>query len=293
MVDQFNHAYNAKVKIEVNSTKGTISKEQSIQHTNMSCTKFEFDVYSSLYCQEIVISPVHVMPPYQYVRGNKELSLHLQACKICPVGFQKVTENIRGCQCHCNEVLMKYLTGCNYVTQTVTKQHTTAWISHYLIDDNSSGYLIYPYCPHNYCLPPETRVEIDLNIPNGADAQCSNNRGGLLCGSCINGSTLSLGSTHCIECDTHWPVVLMVLIISGIVGGIILVASFLVLNLTVAVGTLNGIIFYANFVAANSRTFFPSRHFLTIFISWINLELGIDIHASLKEWMPIGRPGLN
>ena len=311
MVDQFYHAYNAKIEIEVDSTKGTISKEQGIQRTNMRCTKFEFDVYSSLYDQEIIMSPIRVMPPYQYIKETKrKFSLHYQPCKICPIGFQKFMKSIRGCQCDCDEVLIndKHLTGCNYAARTVTKQHTTAWISHYSININSSsysiypdhinssGYLIYPYCPHNYCLPPETRVEIDLNIPNGADAQCSNNRGGLLCGSCINGSTLSLGSTHCIECDTHWPVVLVVLIISGIVGGIILVASFLVLNLTVAVGTLNGIIFYANIVAANGRTFFPSRHFLTVFLSWINLELGIDtclfegMDAYWKTWIELALP---
>ena len=90
--------------------------------------------------------------------------------------------------------------------------------------------------------------------------------------------------------------VLVVLIISGIVGGIILVASLLVLNLTVAVGTLNGIIFYANIVAANGRTFFPSRHFLTVFISWINLELGIDtcffkgMDAYWKTWIELVLP---
>ena len=300
LVDQFNHAYSAAIKVEVYSTKGTLSKEQGIQKTNMSCTKFEFDIYSSLYYQEIIMSPRHVMHPYQYVGGNRtnlKLSLHFQACKSCPIGFQKIMENIRGCQCDCDQVLMKYFKiGCNYLTQTVTKQHTTAWISHYLIDDNSSGYLTYPYCPHNYCLSPEIIVEIDLNIPHGSDAQCSNNRGGLLCGSCINGSTLSIGSSNCIECDTHWPIVLVVLIISGIVGGIILVASFLVLNLTVAVGTLNGIIFYANIVAANGRTFFPSRHFLTVFLSWINLELGIDtclfegMDAYWKTWIELALP---
>ena len=297
MVDQFNHAYKAKIKIEVNSTKGTISKEQSIQQTNMSCTKFEFDVYSSLYYQEIIMSPIHVMHPYQYVKETKrKLSLLFQPCKTCPIGFQKFVDNIRGCQCVCDEVLIKHLIGCNYSTQTVTKQHTTAWISHYSININSSGYLIYPHCPYNYCLPPETRVEIDLNIPSGHNAQCNKNRGGLLCGACINGSTLSIGKTLCIECDTHWPVVLLVLIISGIVGGIILVAFLLVLNLTVAVGTLNGIIFYANIVTTNSNTFFPTNKFLTVFISWINLEVGIDtcffegMDAYWKTWIELALP---
>ena len=298
VVDQFNHAYSADIKIEVNSTKGTLSKEQGIQQTNKSCTKFEFDVYSSLYNQEIIISPIDIfMPPYKYAKENKiKLSVHFQACKICPAGFQKFTDNVKGCQCECDKVIIKYLTGCNFATQTVEKQHTTAWISHYFINSNSSGYLIYPYCPHNYCLPPETRVEIDFKILNGQNAQCSTNRGGLLCGSCINGSTLSLGSTHCIECDIHWPVMLVVLIISGIVGGIILVAIVSVLNFTVAVGTLNRIIFYANIVAANNRTFFPSRHFLTVFISWTNLELGIDtclfkgMDAYWKTWIELALP---
>ena len=46
--------------------------------------------------------------------------------------------------------------------------------------------------------------------------------------------------------------------------------------ITVAVGTLNGLIFYANIVAANKCKFFPSASFLTVFVSWFNLELGID-----------------
>jgi hypothetical protein len=54
----------------------------------------------------------------------------------------------------------------------------------------------------------------------------------------------------------------------------------LVLNMTVAVATLNGILFYANIVAANADTyFFPftTPNFITVFISWINLEIGFDI----------------
>jgi hypothetical protein len=61
-------------------------------------------------------------------------------------------------------------------------------------------------------------------------------------------------------------------------GGILLVVILLVLNLTVAVGTLNGIIFYANIVAANASIYLPSAcpNFITVFISWLNLEIGFD-----------------
>ena len=114
-----------------------------------------------------------------------------------------------------------------------------------------SGYLIYPYCPKDYCLPPNKNVEINLNIPNGADVQCAHNRSGLLCGACSPGLSLSLGSSRCLLCFTHWSEVFVAIIISSFLAGLILVTSLLVLNLTVAAGTLNGLIFYANIVAAN------------------------------------------
>lgn len=57
--------------------------------------------------------------------------------------------------------------------------------------------------------------------------------------------SLSLGSSHCIQCSNKWPVICAILIVVFLLAGIALVTILLVLNLTVAVGTLNGIIFYA------------------------------------------------
>ena len=187
------------------------------------------------------------------------------------------------------------LTSCNYTRETITKKGTTAWISHLNVD-NTSDYLIYPYCPMDYCLPPDATVEINLNIPNGADAQCAHNHSGILCGACSPGLSLSLGSSHCLHCHTHWPGVLISIIFSSILAGIIIVASLLILNLTVATGTLNGLIFYANIVAANQHTFFPSTNIIAIFISWFNLELGIDtcffdgMDFYWKTWIQLAFP---
>ena len=54
----------------------------------------------------------------------------------------------------------------------------------------------------------------------------------------------------------------------------------LALNMTVAVGTLNGILFYANIVAAKSDTYFipfSAPNIVSMFISWLNLDIGIDV----------------
>ena len=139
---------------------------------------------------------------------------------------------------------------------------------------------IYPYCPLDYCLPPNSDVHINLNILNGADAQCANNRSGLLCSLCQPGLSLSHGSSRCIPCSKAWYTV-PVLMISSAVVGIITVVLLMALNLTVAVGTLNGLIFYANIIGINKSTFFSglslSTRYYSIFISWLNLEVGFDV----------------
>ena len=54
----------------------------------------------------------------------------------------------------------------------------------------------------------------------------------------------------------------------------------LAFNMTVAVGTLNGILLYSNIVAANTGAYFlqfTAPDFVTVFISWLNLDIGFDI----------------
>ena len=70
----------------------------------------------------------------------------------------------------------------------------------------------------------------------------------------------------------------MLLITSACLFGLALLFVLNVLNLTVTAGTINGLIFYANIVSAFESTFLPFRQpaFATVFISWLNLEIGID-----------------
>ena len=56
--------------------------------------------------------------------------------------------------------------------------------------------------------------------------------------------------------------------------------------MTIAVGTLNGILFYANIVAVNADIYFlPSTtpNFITVFISWLNLDIGFDVCFTKTE----------
>ena len=98
--------------------------------------------------------------------------------------------------------------------------------------------------------------------------------------SCRPGLSHSLGSSRCIQCSKNWLQDLIGIIVAAFVTGIALVIFILALNMTIAVGTFNGILFYANIVAAYSDTYFlpfTAPNFVTLFISWLNLEIGFDI----------------
>ena len=122
----------------------------------------------------------------------------------------------------------------------------------------------------------------------------------LLCGSYRLGLSLSLGSSCCLPCPSYWPALLIAITIAAILAGIALVAFFLILNMTVAVGTLNGLIFYANVVYANKSILLPFQeiNFVTVFISWLNLDniIGIDtcyfpgMDTYIKTWLELAFP---
>ena len=63
-------------------------------------------------------------------------------------------------------------------------------------------------------------------------------------------------------------------------AGIVLVAVLMFLNMSVSVGTINGLLFYANImVKLNEASFFQNGSVPAVsqFISWLNLDLGIEV----------------
>ena len=70
----------------------------------------------------------------------------------------------------------------------------------------------------------------------------------------------------------------MFLLVPFALVGIALVIVLLILELTIATGMLHGLIFYANVVAVNYSIFIQPGTFkgLTVFLAWVNLDLGIE-----------------
>ena len=96
----------------------------------------------------------------------------------------------------------------------------------------------------------------------------------MLCGACLPGLSLALGTSKCLECSNVW----LLLLLPFAAAGLALVFVLLTLNLTVSTGTISGLIFYANIVRANHAVFFPpgDRSFFSLFIAWLNLDIGVE-----------------
>ena len=144
-------------------------------------------------------------------------------------------------------------------------------------------------CPFDYCntLPVKLNLnESDLRI------QCNYNRSGILCGQCIQGLSLMIGSNRCTNC-TNTKLVSVSIVIVATVAGVVLVILLMLLNLTVSVGSINGLLFYANLVKLNESVFFSSGNIpvVTQFISWCNLDMGLEycfidgLDGYVKTWL--------
>ena len=198
----------------------------------------------------------------------------------CPLGFEYQNTSMI---CTCDSKLVKYgIKNCSIDAQTIWRKNSF-WIA---TAEGSGGVIVHEHCPFDYCKPDS--FDLDLEYP---DEQCAFHRSGILCGACQYNLSHVFGTSTCSECSSLWAL-LWVPVIA--LAGIVLVVLLIVLNLTVSVGTINGLIFYANIVRANHATFFPANttnSFLSWFIAWINLDLGIEtcfyngLDAYVKTWL--------
>ena len=289
-LDQVTHGVNATFDCSLTSSSSSLRQDETIQHASKNCTKLNFssELFITLGLENLFLSvrgPCNVteMP-------NRNVSISV-TCS-CPLGFQN-SNNVT-CECVCHEVLRPYNAECDLKTRSIIR-NDNFWITYI---ESTEDYLIYPNCPFDYCHPKQPNVTVDLNTPNGSDAQCASNRVGTLCGACQPGLSVSLGSSQCLSCPTYWSWLVAAIAIAFILAGIALVCLLLVLNLTVAVGTLNAIIFYANIVAANRSVIFQTSEisFATVFISWLNFDIGFDtcfyngMDTYVKTWLQLAFP---
>ena len=288
-VDQIGQPVSAAIQTSLHFTESDLAKSQLIRKIPAECTNLTFNVISP---HKFESQSIYALdgPCKDAELSSATVEIHFLPCS-CSIGFSGMDNT--NCTCDCQSNISQYIDYCDSHTGLLIKQpQTGAWISYV----NETGYLVFPNCPFDYCL--SNSPPFYPNQPNGADAQCAFDRSSLLCGSCQPGLSLSLGSSRCLPCPSYWPALLIAITIAAILAGIALVALLLLLNMTVTGGTLNGLIFYANVVHANESILLPfqMRNFITVFISWLNLDLGIDtcyfpeMDAYIKTWLLLAFP---
>ena len=238
----------------------SLAQFQDTQNVKKNCTELYYQMHSSAtkYNETLVL----------YADGpcstdGQLLRISLQFLP-CPPGFSL---NSSESTCDCEPRLQKYTTECNITKMTITREGMF-WVGY---DNHLQALILQPHCPFDYCRLATDRISFPLN---NTDLQCENKRSGILCGKCKSGLSLALGSSKCLQCSNLH----VLLIIPFALAGIALVVLLLACRVTVAAGTINGLIFYANIVTVNRAIFFPPNetNILTVFIAWLNLDLGIE-----------------
>ena len=303
----------------VSDDGATFRDFQSTQTSNPTCTELYYTIFSQ---KETEVIKLYV----EGTCGAEGIPLSVNVILLdCPIGFTLNSSN----QCVCDEQLQRYTNSCNIDNGEITRVASDEfWVG---VDNTNGteGLILHPHCPFDYCttvtvhftlvdrngIPVANGTESNSNrtnatlndtaestgnntssdaIGNNIDAQCNYERSGLLCGKCKKGFSLVFGSSKCIKCSNSY----LSLLIAFALAGIVLVVFLLVLKLTVAVGTINGLIFYANIVSVNRAQLFPSgeTNILTVFIAWVNLDLGIEtcffdgMDAYSKAWLQYAFP---
>ena len=206
--------------------------------------------------------------------------------KDCPPGFSRAGDSPYT-YCDCYTELLGYKISCTLqdgVGRITREGHI--WIG---VDDENEM-MFNDRCRSEYCNQESTSVTVAVDQgleDSGTDSQCVFNHAGVLCGGCQEGYSLSLGSTHCLDCFGSSAYVAVVALV---LGGLILVGIVMLVGLTIENGGINGLIFYANIVWAYRALIFPHsdadidhvllkviKYFFRVFIAILNLDVGFDL----------------
>lgn len=188
--------------------------------------------------------------------------------KSCPTGFT-FDPSDKICNCDTQITRNSNITCFFRDGLQLANRSGKSWIS---LDNASSSLRFSSNCLPHKCN--QSFLTLNLETPN---AQCIDDRNGVLCGRCGEGDSLYLGSLKCGHCETN---LYLLLILPFALLGILLVSLIKVLDLTVADGYINGFIFYSNIIWASKNQFMPQDvqglEFLHAFLAWFNLDFGIQ-----------------
>ena len=262
-IDQVGNPVNATIHSSVvtESGVGRLKEGQAEQRVSNQCTELEYNVFSQDSSAQVEL----------YADGPcANLGLSKLAFEVtflpctCPIGLQPSGSEIE-CECVCDQKLWPHkITNCSQQAETIQIE-TNLWIG-VTNSSNETGYVIHD-CLFDYCI--EKPVNISLKSSQEKDRQCAFNRSGILCGECQQGLSLVLSTSKCKNCSN----IRLFLLVPFALVGIVLLAFILFFNATIAAGTIHGLIFYSNLLPVS---YFTQPSALTVFISWVNLDLGIE-----------------
>ena len=272
---QGNHAIPATILSRV-SNDAKLEAGQNFQNISSQCSNITYSIYSSKNQVMYNLTLYPDGPCHKFKVAQRIIEVEILPC---PRGFV-----LSGKKCVCEERLACY-TDC-IIQDTSFKRRKN--VSSFWMGVENDSLLLYPFCPHDYCTP----KDVDITLDN-LDIQCAANRRGRLCGECTTNYSLLLGSSRCEHCSSNY----LALLIPFTVAGITLIAFLSFFRLTVANGMINSLILYANFVQVNKDILYlKNSNILTVFIAWLNLDLGIEtcffngLDAYIKTWLQFAFP---
>ena len=138
----------------------------------------------------------------------------------CPPAFELITNN---CTCEKNlSILLKYSKDCDIDTGLI-KRPKHYWLKPLRNHNTYIGYVFSKNCPEIFCKEENDIDPIWLNFSNlssvDVDQQCNANRTGLLCGTCKQGFSLTLGNLNCVLCENRYISLLLFFMAAGIIVG--------------------------------------------------------------------------
>ena len=258
---------------------------QTTQVVDKTCTPVHYTVFSKdLGSASKVLLSVFAEGPCADLGDPLSIFVKLHPC---PVAFTLSAEG----GCICERRLQRYTNSCDIDSRSIQGKGEF-WVGLDInVNSKSSALILHPHCLFDYCKSQPVNFTMESR-----DLQCVSKRTGILCGAYQPGYSLALGSSRCLQCSNEY----LALIVLFIVAGFVLVIILFTCKITVAAGTMSGLIFYANIMAVNRAVFFlpeeEEANILTVFIAWLNLDLGMEtclcegMDAYIKTWLQFAFP---
>ena len=187
----------------------------------------------------------------------------------CPLGLVHVTDDTT---CSCNSVLNEHKFLCSFTSSNFTYKAVVSgmWIGRY--EEGNDSLAIGLNCPVFYCNNFIFHHGILLEELHSSK-QCQQQRTGVMCSECAEGTSSVFGSFRCRECSHGW----VMLVLMFAVAGVFIIALLFLFNFTILQGTIQGIVLYANTLGLLSDFFEEyGVKYLYIPIALMNFDLGFE-----------------